>query len=181
MTNSERLLGSTTRSSDRRPVVAKCQICVAGFLIQKRGTGMSVLRRFWIGSLLLLLAAGNDARAQMASPPVLTIDDAVATAMKGNRRVQSSILDVSRAGEKTADVKTERLPHFQVYALGGEALRSIDFTIPRGVLGTYQGIGPIPGQNSKISTSRTFTGLVLGQATQPASQLWKVHLAILES
>src|SRR5260370_3574241 len=149
--------------------------------MQKRGTGMIVFRIFLIGSLLLLLAAGNGARAQTASPPVLTIDDAVETAMKGNRRVQSSILDVSRAGEGTADVKTQRLPQFKVYFLGGEALRSIDFTIPRGVLGTYQGIGPIPGQSSKISTPQTFTGLVLGQATQPVSQLWKIHLQILES
>jgi outer membrane protein TolC len=101
--------------------------------------------------------------------------------MNGNRRVQSSILDVSRAGEGTAAVKTERLPHFQVYFLGGESLRSIDFTIPAGALGTYPGTGPIPGQATKISTPQTFTGLGLAQATQPVSQLWKVHLAILES
>jgi outer membrane protein TolC len=136
---------------------------------------------FLVGSLLLLLAAGNDSRAQTASRPVLTIDDAVATAMKGNRRVQSSILDVIRAGEVTADVKTGRLPHFQAYVLGGEALSSINFTIPQGTLGTYPGIGPIPGQNAKIRTPQTFTGLALGQATQPVSQLWKIHLAILES
>ncbi len=142
---------------------------------------MKVFRMFFVGSLLLLLAAGNDSRAQTASPPVLTIDDAVATAMKGNRRVQSSVLDVSRAGEGTADVKTGRLPHFQAYVLGGEALNSINFTIPQGTLGTYPGIGPIPGQNAKIRTPQTFTGLVLGQATQPVSQLWKIHLAILES
>ncbi len=142
---------------------------------------MKVFRMFFVGSLLLLLVAGNDSRAQTTSPPVLTIDDAVATAMKGNRRVQSSVLDVSRAGEGTADVKTGRLPHFQAYVLGGEALNSINFTIPQGTLGTYPGIGPIPGQNAKIRTPQTFTGLVLGQATQPVSQLWKIHLAILES
>jgi outer membrane protein len=73
------------------------------------------------------------------------------------------------------------LPHFQVYSLGGEALRSIDFTIPQGALGIYPGIGPIPAQNSKITTPQTFTGLVFGQATQPVTQLWKVHLAVLES
>jgi outer membrane protein TolC len=134
-----------------------------------------------IGSLLLLLDAGTGARAQTASPSALTIDEAVAAAMKGNRRVQSGILDVSRAGEGTAAVKTERLPHFQVYFLGGEALRSIDFTIPAGALGNYSGTGPIPGQTTKISTPQTLTGLVLGQATQPLSQLWKVHLAVLES
>jgi outer membrane protein len=142
---------------------------------------MNVFRIFLIGSLVLHFAAVNGVRAQTAPPPVLTIDDAVATALQGNRRVQSSVLDVSRAGEGTADVKTGQLPHFQVYVLGGESLRSIDFTIPQGALGTYPGIGPIPGQSSKISTPQTFTGLVLGQATQPISQLWKTHLAILES
>jgi outer membrane protein TolC len=142
---------------------------------------MNVFSIVSVGILLLLLAAGNDAWAQTASLPVLTIDDAVAVAMKGNRRVQSSILDVSRAGEATADVKTERLPHFQVYFLAGEALNSINFKIPQGALGTYQSTGPIPGQTSNISTPQTFTGFVLGQATQPLSQLWKVHLAILES
>ena len=150
-------------------------------LCQERGIGVNVIRILLVASLLLAVTAGNEASAQTASPNVLTIDEAVATAMNGNRRVQSSILDVSRAGEGTADVKTQRLPHFQVYALGGEALRSIDFTIPQGALGTYQATGPIPGQASKISTPRTFAGLVLGQATQPLSQLWKVHLAILES
>jgi outer membrane protein len=150
-------------------------------LKRKRGTGMNVFRTFSIGSLFLILAAGSDAKAQTAPPPVLTIGDAVATAMTGNRRVQSSILDVSRAGEGTADVKTERLPHFQVYFLAGEALNSINFTIPQGTLGAYPGIGPIPGQNAKINTPQTFTGLGLGQVAQPISQLWKVHLAILES
>jgi len=143
--------------------------------------GSHLFRTVLVGISLLLLGAGNGARAQTASSPVLTIDDAVATAMKGNRRVQSSVLDVSRAGEATADVKTERLPHFQVYFLAGEALNSINFTIPQGTLGTYPGIGPIPGQNAKISTPQTFTGLGLFQATQPISQLWKVHLAVLES
>ncbi len=134
-----------------------------------------------ISILLLLVAAGNYSRAQPAPPPVLTIDDAVAAAMKNNRRVQSSALDVSRAGEGTADVKTQRLPHFQIYFLGGEALNSINFTIPQGTLGTYPGIGPIPGQNAKIKTPQNFTGLGLGQVTQPLSQLWKIHLAVLES
>lgn len=142
---------------------------------------MNANRTVWIGSLWLLSATGNYANAQSASPPVLTIDEAVATAMKGNRGVQSSVLDVSRAREGTAEAKTQRLPHLQLFALGGEALRSIDFTIPPGALGTYSGTGPIPGQSSKITTPRTFTGLIFGQAAQPITQLWKVHLTIMES
>lgn len=73
---------------------------------------------------------------QTPSPPVLTVDDAVALAM-GNGRVQSSALNVSRAGENTAGVKTERLPGFRVCLLGGEGINSISFTIPQGDLGTY--------------------------------------------
>jgi outer membrane protein TolC len=142
---------------------------------------MKIFKIFGSGGLLFLIAAGHHAKAQTPSPPVLTIDDAVAAAMSGNRRVESSALDVSRAGEGTADVKTERLPHFQIYFLGGEALNSINFKIPPGALGTYPSTGPIPGQTSNISTPQTFTGFVLGQATQPLSQLWKIHLAILES
>ena len=157
--------------------IQPCDRC----LTRRRGAGINVFRKVLIGSFLLLLAAGHDSRAQTPSLPVLTIDDAVTAAMNGNRRVLSSILDVSRAGEGTADVKTGRLPHLQVYFLGGEALRPIDFTIPQGALGTYPSTGPIPGQASKISTPQNFAGIVLGQATQPVSQLWKVHLAILES
>jgi len=137
---------------------------------------MNVFRIVLAGGLLLLPAL-----AQTPSPPVLTIDDAVSLAMKGNRRLQSSALDVSRAGENTADIKTGRFPAFNLYLLGGEALNTISFTIPQGVLGTYPGTGPIPAQNAKITTPQNFVGLGLGQVSQPLSQLWKVHLAILES
>jgi outer membrane protein TolC len=128
---------------------------------------------FLIGTLL----AGS-ARAQTTSPPVLSVDEAVALAMKGNRQVLSSALDVDRAREGTAALRTQRLPQFSTYFLGGETLRSISFTIPQGALGVYPSTGPIPAQASTITTPREFTGLVLGQATQPLSQLWKIHLAV---
>jgi len=138
-------------------------------------------RRVSVGCLLLLLAVANSAMGQTASPPVLTVDDAVALAMKGNRRIQSSDLDVRRAAEGTATAKTQRLPQFSLYLLGGETLRPIDFTIPPGVLGVYPSTGPIPAKSSTITTPQTFTSVVLAQITQPVSQLWKIHLALIES
>jgi outer membrane protein TolC len=139
-----------------------------------------------IGSLLLFWAGGSCARAQtnpapVLTIPVLTIEEAVAAALKSNRSVHSSVLDVDRAREGTAAAKTQLLPRFHTYVLGGEALRRIDFTIPEGALGVYPGLGPLPAQDSKISTPQTFTALVVGQATQPVSQLPKIHLAVLES
>jgi outer membrane protein len=135
-----------------------------------------------VGSPLAMLVLASAARAQTAAPaPVLTIENAVGLALKGNRQVQSSAFDIERAREGTAAINTQRLPQLQIYMMGGEALRPISFTIPEGALGVYPGIGPIPAQNSKITTPQQFTGLVFGQISQPLSQQWKIHLASLSS
>jgi hypothetical protein len=58
-----------------------------------------------------LLAAATIASAQSA--PVLTIDDAAVLALKGNREVQSAALEVERATEETAALKTTRFRNFR--------------------------------------------------------------------
>jgi hypothetical protein len=95
-----------------------------------------------------LLMVGVIASAQAAS--VLTIDDAVALALKGNRHVQSAALDVFRAKEESAALKTTRLPQFQIYVLSGELLRQVTFTVPQGTFGTFAATGPIPAQNQTV-------------------------------
>jgi outer membrane protein TolC len=119
------------------------------------------------------------ASAQPAS--VLTVDDAVALALKGNREVQSAALYVFRTKEESAALKTTRLPQFQIYVLSGELLRQVTFTVPQGSLGSYAATGPIPTQNQTVSQPRQFAGFVLGQVMQPVSQLWKIHLALISS
>ena len=126
---------------------------------------------------LMLLVCGLRCPAQ----PVLTLDDAIRIAVKGNRQVQISALEVVKATEATAEVKTARLPQFKSYILGGIALNPIDFTIPRGALGIYPNIGPVPGEDANINTPRRFTGLIYGSAAQPVSQLYKIRLGIQES
>jgi outer membrane protein len=126
-----------------------------------------------------LLAVAAVLRAQTIS--ALTIDDAVTLALKGNREVQSAALGVNRAREETAALRTTRLPQFQVYVLGGELLRQLSFSIPEGSLGTYPSTGPIPGPNVSVTAPRQFAGFILGQALQPMSQLWKIHLSLIVS
>ncbi|CEF48751.1 unnamed protein product [uncultured bacterium] len=126
-----------------------------------------------------LLAGAVIATAQ--PPSVLTIDDAVALALKGNRQVQSAALDVFRAKEESAALKTTRLPQFQIYALGGELMREVSFTVPQGSLGSFAATGPIPALNQTVTQPRQFAGFVLGQVMQPVSQLWKIHLALISS
>ena len=128
--------------------------------------------------IIRLLFVAAVARAQT---PVLSIDDAVAIALKGNRQVQASSFNIDRAREGTAAVKTNRLPQSQVYVLGGETLRPLSFTIPEGALGVYPNVGPIPAQNSTITTPPTCTGLIMGQISEPVTQQWKIHLAAISS
>jgi outer membrane protein TolC len=112
---------------------------------------------------------------------VLSVDDAVALALKGNRQVQSAALEVDRARRETAALKTTRLPQFQFYALSGMPLRRLQFTVPQGAMGTYPATGPIPGQATTVTTPRILSAFILGQATQPLSQLWKIHLSLISS
>ena len=126
---------------------------------------------------LALLAGGLPCPAQ----PVLTLDEAIRAAVKGNRQVQIGALEVVKATEATAEVRTARLPQFKSYILGGIALNPIDFTIPRGALGIYPATGPVPGEDANINTPRRFTGLIYGSAAQPISQLYKIRLGIQES
>ena len=135
-----------------------------------RGTKIAV-PTFW-----LMIAV-----AEAQTPPVLTLDDAVALALTGNRQIQAAALEVDRSREQTAAAKTNRLPQVSTYILGGEALRPMSFTIPKGALGNYAATGPIPGQQSDVTTPQQFTAFVQAQASQPLSQLWKIHLGLIAS
>ena len=126
-----------------------------------------------------LLVVAVIASAQPAS--VLTIDDAVALALKGNLQVQSAVLDVDRAREDTAALKTTRLPQFQIYALGGETLRPIRLHHSAGRFRQLRCHGTDSGAEFSITQPRQFAGFIFGQATQPLSQLWKIHLALISS
>jgi outer membrane protein TolC len=126
-----------------------------------------------------LLAVAAIVSAQTTS--VLTMDEAVALALRGNRDVQSAFLEMDRAREETAALKTKRLPQFQIYALGGIPLTRATATVPQGALGTYPATGPIPGPNVSVTTARQLSGVLLGQALQPGSQLWKIHLDLISS
>jgi len=113
--------------------------------------------------------------------PVLTIEEAVALAVKGNRQVRSTALSVHAAQQETAALRTSEWPQFKTYVLGGEALRPISFTIPRAALGIFPATGPIPAANAQVTTPQQFIALVFVQASQPLSQLWKIHLSLTSS
>ncbi|MEI6669266.1 MAG: TolC family protein [Acidobacteriota bacterium] len=108
---------------------------------------------------------------------VLTLDAAVALAVKENRGVQLSAIDLAKAGEVVAQARTRRLPKIEANVLAGQTLVPMEFAIPMGALGVFAATGPIPAHNATVTTPRTFSGLVNLSMAQPLTQLVKVGLA----
>lgn len=128
--------------------------------------------------VLLILAA---VRLSEAQTPLLTLQEAIALALKENRQVQISGLELVKAGQATAEARTARFPQLKAYILGGVPLNPINFTIPRGTLGDYPGLGPLPAQASTISTPQRLAAVIYGSAAQPLTQLFKIRLAVRET
>lgn len=124
-----------------------------------------------------VLSAGTGA-AQDKSSPLLTLQDAIQVAISNNRSLKIATLEVDKSKWEVAEFKTKRLPSFSGSILGSQQLNEIAFTFKQGSFGTYPGIGPIPGNDTKITTPRRFTAYVVGQVEQPVSQLYKIHLGL---
>ena len=137
--------------------------------------------RFLRYLLFLLVVITLPAWAQQESAPPanqLTLDEAVSLAMTNNRQVKLTTLEVEKAEDAVAALRTERLPQLNLYLLESELLRPVDFQFPEGTFGTFPGIGPIPAHNTDISTSLRPTTYLFQTATQPISQLHRIGLGI---
>jgi len=130
-------------------------------------------------SLVLVLSQSGSLAAQdnVASPDVLSVDDAVKIALADNRTLKIVSLNLDVQKEKLAADKTRRLPSFNTYIFGSELLSPISYFIPQGQFGCcYPGIGPIPAQNTYLTTPSKPTATVLASASQPLIQLYKINL-----
>lgn len=128
---------------------------------------------------LALFAAGVLAQEQVPTPPLLTLDEAIQLAIANNRPLKISQLEVEKSNWQLKDTRTKRLPALNTYVFGSGLLNSPVFTFPRGIFGNVAG-GPVPARNIDVSLSPGATAYVVAQASQPLSQLYKIHLAVRE-
>ena len=131
-----------------------------------------------------LICLSVDARAQSSSTrdvEVLTLEQAIAIALRENQQVRNAALDVNRSGEDFAGSRTRRLPSFNFQVLATQQLTPIDFTFEKGVFGNYPGIGPIPAENTKLSTPLKPTAIFITQVSQPLTKLHKINLNLKQA
>jgi outer membrane protein TolC len=113
-----------------------------------------------------------------SSAPLLTIEDAVYLAKWQNTEIKLSALEIDKAVQQTIQQKMLKLPTFTIYTTMGISPASIAFTIPRGSLGSYPTIGPVPNEDAVIRTPAQTRGVIYGVLTQPITKLHNISLGV---
>ena len=129
----------------------------------------------------LLCFAGAALGQQTAPPEVLTLDAAIQQALENNRILKIATLEILKSSDTIGAARTRRLPHTSFNILGSHLLNEIQFRVKQGQFGTFPATGPIPDKDTFITTPRRFNAFVVGQVTQPLSQLYSVNLNIRQA
>jgi outer membrane protein TolC len=127
-----------------------------------------------LGTLSAKVATGQETD----TANLLTLQEAIRLALTNNRSLKIANLDVDKSKWQIAEFKTKRLPTSSASVLGSQLLTEVAFTFKKGDFGDYPATGPIPSTDTKITTPRRPTAYVVGQVTQPLSQLYKIHLGL---
>jgi outer membrane protein TolC len=126
-------------------------------------------------AILCLLSCAS---AQASGGAVLTLDEALQLAKSNNRDLKQFGLEVGRQREAFGEAKTHLYPRFDTSVLAAQLLAPLDFTINKGQFGTFPGTGPIPGSNTDLHTPARPIAIASVTATQPITQLIRIHLSI---
>src|SRR6266700_2609502 len=130
--------------------------------------------------LVAVLCQTPFANAQTSGGAALTLDEAIALAKSNNRDLKQFGFDVGKQREVLGEAKTHSYPRFDTSVLAAQLLTPIDFTIKKGQLGTFPATGAIPGSNTDLHTPARPIAIASVTATQPLTQLIRIHLFVAE-
>ena len=143
---------------------------------------LSSIRTVAAALLLATVIPPASAQAQTQEPAgVLTLDAAIAIAVDHNRQLKAAQLSVDNAVASVANARVGRFPSFDLSSTAAQSLTRMSFTFPRGAFGTFEGTGPVPGDDVRVTSPRR--PLVLAQASvmQPLTQLRRINLGVQAS
>lgn len=130
------------------------------------------------GAALLLVVLSLLGDPEAPSAEVLTLDQALAEALQGNRSIASAQLQVQRAEKQVGATKALRLPNLDLEVLGGRLITPAEVTFPAGAMGVYPATGPIPGADIDVQADKSNGAWIDATLAQPLTQLHKIGLAV---
>lgn len=134
---------------------------------------------FLVG-LLLVLTTPAWAQPQASARSLLTLEEAITTALQDNRQVKNAALEVSKSEHMLASVRTRRWPVFEVIVAEDWLLTPQENF---NALGSLPGLLPIPipvstPSPANLTQSRQPTAYMAGLMSQPLSQQYRIGLNI---
>jgi outer membrane protein TolC len=108
----------------------------------------------------------------------LSLEQAVALALEHNRQVRIAQLETEKSDERVSAARTKYYPVPQVYAMGHHLLSDVSFEFPEGAFGDFPATGPIPPQDTLITSTSTTTAFIDAGLTQPLTQLYRANLGV---
>lgn len=148
-------------------------------------------RTTFVSVLLIILCGTSLAMGQQPAvltadpltggPPVaepLTLERAIGLALESNFPLRNARLESEKYDDRLGALRTKRLPSFKVTTLVSQPLTQMEFKFEKGAFGTFPDTGPIPDEDTSITSSMKPSALVTGQVTQPLSQLYRINLNI---
>jgi outer membrane protein TolC len=129
-----------------------------------------------IAHVLAACLVADAAFAGQSPGSSLTLEDALAAAAAANRPLKAAQIAATRAGDEIEVMRTKRLPVLDVKSLFGTLLAPFTLTFPAGSLGTYPPIGPIPFEDTDVTSPARPVTTLFFTAAQPLTQLRRVGL-----
>ncbi|HXQ72252.1 MAG TPA: TolC family protein, partial [Pyrinomonadaceae bacterium] len=129
-----------------------------------------------VGLLLLLLFRGS-LQAQQSAPAdaeSLTLDQAIALALRDNHAMKIAQLEVDKADESISAAKTFRLPSLHAYTLVSGNLADNKLEVPNPSANLFPGLGPFFTLNDRRKPTAVFAASVI----EPLTQQYRIGLNI---
>jgi outer membrane protein TolC len=133
-------------------------------------------RRKVIGLVLLLFLRAS-LQAQQSAPPYaesLTLDQAIALALRDNHAMKIAQLEVDKADENISAAKTFRLPSLHAYTLVSGNLADNKLEVPNPSANLFPGLGPFFTLNDRRKPTAIFAASVI----EPLTQQYRIGLNI---
>src|SRR6266705_3587467 len=129
-----------------------------------------------LGLLLLLLMRGlvHAQQSAPASGESLTLDQAIALALRDNHAMKIAKLDIERADEDISAAKTYRLPSLHAYSLFSGNLANNKLEVQNPAANLFPGLGPFFTLNDRRKPTAIFAASVI----EPLTQQYRIGLNI---
>ena len=127
--------------------------------------------------LLLLILIRSPIQAQQSaatSPESLTLEQAIALALRDNHAMKIAQLEVDKADESISAAKTFRLPSLHAYTLVSGNLADNKLEVPNPSANLFPGLGPFFTLNDRRKPTAIFAASVI----EPLTQQYRIGLNI---